>query len=50
MSEVFYYFLEFFQGKIWGFSSQHSGNTATQSLIVLETDRVTIPTAREQTW
>jgi len=27
MSGVFYYFLGFFQGKIWGFSSKQSGNT-----------------------
>jgi len=29
MSGFFYYFLFFFQGKIWGFSSQQSGNTYT---------------------
>ena len=27
MSVFFNYFLFFFQGKIWGFSSQQSGNT-----------------------
>jgi len=31
MFGVFYYFLVFFQGKFWGFSSQQSGNNGPMS-------------------
>jgi len=31
MSGVFYYFLGFFQGIFWGFSSYQSGNTGWES-------------------